>query len=149
MCDSYSGGNRRKLSVAVALLGAPALVLLDEPSTGMDPGAKRFLWDLIRRQAVDRGALGIGFLTAGMRGPGGALSISGFQALKGPDPTPVTLRNTLLDEPSTGMDPGAKRFLWDLIRRQAVDRGAPGTVYCSVVHMLGPQYQQLVPPALP
>ena len=56
MCDSYSGGNRRKLSVAVALVGAPVLVLLDEPSTGMDPGAKRFLWDLIRKQAVDRGA---------------------------------------------------------------------------------------------
>lgn len=55
VCDSYSGGNRRKLSVAVALVGAPVLVLLDEPSTGMDPGAKRFLWDLIRKQAIGRG----------------------------------------------------------------------------------------------
>lgn len=56
VCESYSGGNKRKLSVAVALVGAPAVVLMDEPSTGMDPGAKRFLWDLIQRQVVDQGA---------------------------------------------------------------------------------------------
>jgi ABC-type multidrug transport system ATPase subunit len=43
------------LSVAVALVGSPAVVLMDEPSTGMDPGAKRFLWDLIRKQVIDRG----------------------------------------------------------------------------------------------
>lgn len=57
VCESYSGGNKRKLSVAVALVGSPAVVLMDEPSTGMDPGAKRFLWDLIRKQVIDRGAL--------------------------------------------------------------------------------------------
>ena len=37
MCMTYSGGNRRKLSVAIALMGNPELVFLDEPSTGMDP----------------------------------------------------------------------------------------------------------------
>ena len=37
MCMQYSGGNRRKLSVAIALMGNPELVFLDEPSTGMDP----------------------------------------------------------------------------------------------------------------
>ena len=57
MCESYSGGNKRKLSVAVALVGSPAVVLMDEPSTGMDPGAKRFLWDLIRKQVIEKGAL--------------------------------------------------------------------------------------------
>ncbi len=56
MCETYSGGNKRKLSVAVALVGGPAVVLMDEPSTGMDPGAKRFLWDLIQKQVVDQGA---------------------------------------------------------------------------------------------
>ena len=55
VCETYSGGNKRKLSVAVALVGNPAVVLLDEPSTGMDPGAKRFLWDLIQKQVVDQG----------------------------------------------------------------------------------------------
>ncbi|XP_067415194.1 phospholipid-transporting ATPase ABCA7 [Emydura macquarii macquarii] len=43
----YSGGNKRKLSTAIALLGAPPVVFLDEPTTGMDPGARRFLWNCI------------------------------------------------------------------------------------------------------
>jgi ATP-binding cassette subfamily A (ABC1) protein 3 len=37
-----SGGNKRKLSVALAMLGNPPIVFLDEPSTGMDPEARRF-----------------------------------------------------------------------------------------------------------
>jgi ABC-type multidrug transport system ATPase subunit len=44
---SYSGGNKRKLSLGVALLGNPAVIFLDEPSTGMDPLARRYMWDLI------------------------------------------------------------------------------------------------------
>lgn len=42
-----SGGTRRKLSFAMAMVGGPKVVLLDEPSTGMDPRSKRFLWDTI------------------------------------------------------------------------------------------------------
>lgn len=42
-----SGGTRRKLSFAMAMIGGPKVVLLDEPSTGMDPRSKRFLWDTI------------------------------------------------------------------------------------------------------
>ncbi|XP_073522622.1 phospholipid-transporting ATPase ABCA1 isoform X2 [Phyllobates terribilis] len=41
----YSGGNRRKLSTAIALIGGPPVVFLDEPTTGMDPKARRFLWN--------------------------------------------------------------------------------------------------------
>ena len=37
-----SGGNKRKLSVTLAMLGNPPIVFLDEPSTGMDPEARRF-----------------------------------------------------------------------------------------------------------
>jgi len=44
---TYSGGNKRKLSVALALVGEPEVVFLDEPSTGMDPEARRFMWDVI------------------------------------------------------------------------------------------------------
>ncbi|XP_039428807.1 phospholipid-transporting ATPase ABCA3-like [Culex pipiens pallens] len=43
----YSGGNKRKLSTAIALMGNPSVVYLDEPTTGMDPGAKRQLWNVI------------------------------------------------------------------------------------------------------
>lgn len=43
----YSGGNKRKLSTAISLIGNPVLIYLDEPTTGMDPGAKRQLWNMV------------------------------------------------------------------------------------------------------
>lgn len=46
-CDVYSGGNKRKLSTAIALIGNPPFVFLDEPTTGMDPGARRKLWNVL------------------------------------------------------------------------------------------------------
>ncbi|XP_039200906.1 ATP-binding cassette sub-family A member 2 isoform X2 [Crotalus tigris] len=45
--STFSGGNKRKLSTAIALIGYPAFIFLDEPTTGMDPKARRFLWNLI------------------------------------------------------------------------------------------------------
>ncbi|CAI9112245.1 OLC1v1012664C1 [Oldenlandia corymbosa var. corymbosa] len=44
---SYSGGTRRRLSLAIALIGDPKLVILDEPTTGMDPISRRRVWDVI------------------------------------------------------------------------------------------------------
>ncbi|XP_058833503.1 phospholipid-transporting ATPase ABCA1-like isoform X2 [Topomyia yanbarensis] len=46
---AFSGGNKRKLSTALALLGNPIVVYLDEPTSGMDPGAKRKLWNGVCR----------------------------------------------------------------------------------------------------
>ena len=51
---SLSGGNKRKLSVAQALIGNPPLVLMDEPSTGMDPVSRRALWDIISMVSAKR-----------------------------------------------------------------------------------------------
>ena len=42
-----SGGNKRKLCAAIALIGNPPIVLLDEPTTGLDPTAKRYLWNVL------------------------------------------------------------------------------------------------------
>ena len=49
-----SGGNKRKLSVAMAMIGNPPIVFLDEPSTGMDPKAKRFMWSIISKISTQR-----------------------------------------------------------------------------------------------
>ncbi|VDI72583.1 ATP-binding cassette, subfamily A (ABC1), member 1, partial [Mytilus galloprovincialis] len=43
----YSGGMKRKLSVAIAMLGEPPVVLLDEPTTGMDPNTRRHVWNIL------------------------------------------------------------------------------------------------------
>ncbi|WP_103061607.1 ABC transporter ATP-binding protein [Actinomyces qiguomingii] len=48
---SLSGGQQRLLSVALAFVGRPRLVLLDEPSTGLDVSARRHLWDTIQERA--------------------------------------------------------------------------------------------------
>jgi len=46
---TLSGGNKRKLSVAIAIVGNPSIILLDEPSAGMDPEARRFMWQVVAK----------------------------------------------------------------------------------------------------
>jgi ABC-2 type transport system ATP-binding protein len=48
-----SGGQRRRLDVALGIVGRPELLFLDEPTTGFDPEARRQFWDLIKRLAAD------------------------------------------------------------------------------------------------
>ncbi|RYP65570.1 hypothetical protein DL769_006273 [Monosporascus sp. CRB-8-3] len=47
MAHALSGGNKRKLSLGIALMGNPSVVLLDEPSSGLDAAAKRIMWQTL------------------------------------------------------------------------------------------------------
>ena len=47
-CDRLSGGQRRRLDLALGIIGYPDLLFLDEPTTGFDPAARRGAWELIR-----------------------------------------------------------------------------------------------------
>jgi len=54
--DKLSGGGRRKVDLAVALVGAPALVILDEPTTGLDPVARKAFWEVLTQLTEGPGA---------------------------------------------------------------------------------------------
>nr|XP_019945693.1 PREDICTED: ATP-binding cassette sub-family A member 12 [Paralichthys olivaceus] len=55
--EGYSCGTRRKLSTALALIGHPQILLLDEPSSGMDPRTKRHLWKIISEEVKGKCAV--------------------------------------------------------------------------------------------
>ncbi|WP_410624885.1 ATP-binding cassette domain-containing protein [Amycolatopsis sp. cmx-8-4] len=54
LASTYSGGMRRKLDLAMTLVGDPRIIFLDEPTTGLDPRSRRTMWTIIR-ELVDSG----------------------------------------------------------------------------------------------
>jgi ABC-2 type transport system ATP-binding protein len=50
---TYSGGMRRRLDLAMTLIGSPQVIFLDEPTTGLDPRSRRTMWDIVRRLVDD------------------------------------------------------------------------------------------------
>ncbi|MDT0319742.1 ABC transporter ATP-binding protein [Streptomyces millisiae] len=54
-CSELSGGQKRRLDIALALVHRPEVLFLDEPTTGLDPGSRADLWDLIRRVRGQQG----------------------------------------------------------------------------------------------
>ena len=53
LVSTYSGGMRRKLDLAMTLVGAPRIIFLDEPTTGLDPRSRRTMWDIVRGLVAD------------------------------------------------------------------------------------------------
>jgi len=54
LASKLSGGNQRKLSLAISLIGNPSVILIDEFSTGIDPKMKRDMWLTLRTVAVGK-----------------------------------------------------------------------------------------------
>jgi ABC-2 type transport system ATP-binding protein len=50
---TYSGGMRRRLDLAMTLVGKPRIIFLDEPTTGLDPRSRRVMWDIVRELVAD------------------------------------------------------------------------------------------------
>ncbi len=50
---SYSGGMKRRLDLAMTLVGRPSIIFLDEPTTGLDPRSRRTMWEIVRRLVAD------------------------------------------------------------------------------------------------
>ncbi|MEU8091359.1 ATP-binding cassette domain-containing protein [Micromonospora chalcea] len=53
LVSTYSGGMRRKLDLAMTLVGEPRIIFLDEPTTGLDPRSRRTMWSIIRELVAD------------------------------------------------------------------------------------------------
>ncbi|MGC0313280.1 ATP-binding cassette domain-containing protein [Kitasatospora acidiphila] len=53
MAATYSGGMRRKLDLAMTLVGNPQIIFLDEPTTGLDPRSRRTMWQIVRELVAD------------------------------------------------------------------------------------------------
>lgn len=53
LCSNYSGGMKRRLSIACATIGQPRIVFLDECSTGVDPVARREIWQMVSNMVSD------------------------------------------------------------------------------------------------
>ena len=53
LVSAYSGGMRRKLDLAMTLVGNPRIIFLDEPTTGLDPRSRRTMWDIVRELVAD------------------------------------------------------------------------------------------------
>lgn len=54
MASTLSGGQKRKLSVGIALIGEPKIVMLDEPTSGMDTTTRRKFWEMLKMYREDR-----------------------------------------------------------------------------------------------
>ncbi|KAJ1492484.1 P-loop containing nucleoside triphosphate hydrolase protein, partial [Baffinella frigidus] len=99
LCGKYSGGNKRKLCMAIAFMGDPSLVVLDEPSAGVDPAARKKMWATI---SESRRPAGGDAAAKGGTGETTVLLTTQFMDEGGTGETTVLLTTQFMDEGGTG-----------------------------------------------
>lgn len=62
LSKGLSGGEKRRLSIAIALVGSPSVVFLDEPTTGLDPEVRRLIWTIINNARAGKTIVLVSFL---------------------------------------------------------------------------------------
>ncbi|MFG2136043.1 ABC transporter ATP-binding protein [Streptomyces sp. NPDC048650] len=123
---TLSGGQRRRLDVAMGLTHRPEVLFLDEPTTGLDPGSRADLWDLVRRIRAEHGTTV--FLTTHYLDEADALADRLVVIDKGTvvaEGTPDTLKRTHGGSPDASLQ---DTFLAITGRTAAPERSAPVAV---------------------
>jgi ABC-type multidrug transport system ATPase subunit len=146
--ETYSGGMRRRLDLALALVHDPEVLFLDEPTTGLDPVSRRQIWDEVRRLNREQGLTV--FLTTQYLEEADELAdrvvlteaadrkVRGYSGgMKRRLDLALALvhrpRILFLDEPTTGLDPQSRTALWEEVARLARDDGV--TVFLTTQYL--------------
>ena len=122
---TLSGGQKQRLSLACALVGDPEVLFLDEPTTGLDPASRRDLWTIVETLALVRSFFSqgpapdelVGLVQLDDKRNARVGTLSGGQKQRLALAVALVGQPELLflDEPTTGLDPQARRQVWDFI----------------------------------
>ncbi|CAI5486914.1 unnamed protein product [Closterium sp. Naga37s-1] len=104
--QQYSGGMKRRLSVAILLIGDPLVVYMDEPSTGLDPSSRMHLWNVVKRAKKN---CAIVLTTQHGAGP----LVQDAPVERG-EASEEALRYCAHN---TGLDPSSRMHLWNVVKR--------------------------------
>jgi ABC-type multidrug transport system ATPase subunit len=139
---NFSGGMKRRLSVAMASIGNPRIIFLDEPTTGMDPVSRRDVWNLVQKLKKDK----VVILTTHAMEEADILSdriavvCDGKLKCIG---TPLYLKNTFGDgyRITLVIDPGSERKVMDLMNviapsNKLLDESGGSMVFSVPIHSI-------------
>ncbi|THF94336.1 hypothetical protein TEA_014849 [Camellia sinensis var. sinensis] len=115
----YSGGMKRRLSVAISLIGDPKVVYMDEPSTGLDPASRNELWNAVMKAKRDRAIL---LTTHSMEEAEHLCDRLGIFVDGSLQCVGNAKQVVYMDEPSTGLDPASRNELWNVVMKAKRDR---------------------------
>ncbi|EPQ05004.1 ATP-binding cassette sub-family A member 10 [Myotis brandtii] len=134
LAQNLSGGQKRKLTFGIAILGDPQIFLLDEPTAGLDPFSRHQVWNLLKERKMDRvivfstqfmdeaDILAAAVLCNLVTQLYPAIGTAGNDMNWPKSLTPNHFYIFLLDEPTAGLDPFSRHQVWNLLKERKMDR---------------------------